>query len=109
MTPNAANILRWIEALESPDAPRQCYGYYTEDDKFCAMGLARHIFGIENTHRSAADVMCLPEELPRAIVSWNDNDRLTFPQIAAKIREWCAANAVDLASGTPHQEPAHEE
>ena len=103
MKANAANILKWIEALESPDAPEQCFGtYYGTNGDCCAIGLGARNAGLhpvkfQHIFDMFPPLGYIPEQpLITNVAGWNDHSRLTFPQIATKIREWCAENDISL-------------
>lgn len=103
-TPSAGNMLKWIEALEAPDAPKQMFGHYfdtmVEDDgktseSCCAVGLGCKALALPVKD---FEDMLGESGLSSDVIRWNDKDRLTFPQIAAKIREWCKENGIELST-----------
>lgn len=104
---NAANILKWVLALEAPDAPEQCIELSHDGDKRCAIGVCHDIIESDPTaraHYASVDRwLGLPFGIVRIIMrEWNDRDRLSFRQIAAKIREWCKENGIELSTEATH-------
>lgn len=70
--PDPAKLAAWAAALRS-GKHRQTFGAFTRDGEYCSIGLARR-FGYLD--RSLSSAYCQHFTLA------NDNERLTFPQIA---------------------------
>lgn len=81
---NNEDTQKYLAALRSGKY-KQCFNRYTGDNKneFCAWGLARYITDLPLPYDTLEALMsdrC-------SIVFWNDDDRLSFPEIADKIEK----------------------
>lgn len=88
--------LKWIEALESGEYQQYKYSITNHPDNpdaFCCIGVGCKVMDPNSFNPSydgytfMRDATGYDKFFEQECISWNDRENLTFPEIAAKLRE----------------------
>ncbi len=80
--------LAWLTALEDPkNRKRQMQRAYWRGDRLCAVALLAETLGCKPRVGTAITAADLSGDDEDAVMEWNDNDGLSFPQIAQALRK----------------------
>ncbi len=71
----------WIRELETTEVA-QCTGKLKRGDAYCAIGLGLKMLGEDADFSKLG----LTQSMFFTVVSWNDGDRLSFKEIAERLR-----------------------
>lgn len=86
------NRKKWLKFLRTTNSP-QIYGSSVIEKpnrpiQYCALGTLRAVFGTRYPAAEAEQILGLDKTERNMIVDWNDDEKLTFKQIADKFAKY---------------------